>query len=300
MRVAIRADATPSVGVGHIMRCWALAEEFESRGASVSWLGDISVPWVSSAIERAGWSIDSLSRETTDELSADLVVVDSYREPPSYREGLLERSVPVIAIVDHHHEDLGPATYWVNPGPPLGVPRMPRFMDGPRFVLIRREVREAASVRARLGVEDHVTVLLGGTDSLGLGRKVALLDLGLPVYAGPGSELGGRVTWLEPGRELLELAMRSKLVVTTASVTSWEMIHAGVPTAVICAVDNQRGNFSWMTAQGWATGIDLSSDLSEQISALVKTVDSDPQVGQKHVDGQGAARVVSAVLSDLS
>jgi spore coat polysaccharide biosynthesis predicted glycosyltransferase SpsG len=300
MQVAIRADATLRTGTGHVMRCWALAEEFEAAGATVSWLGEFSVPWVAEALARTEWRVSNASMDDSQEVTAgaDVVVVDSYDLPGSYRQGLLNLNKKVVAIVDHHHRELGPATLWVNPGPPLGLPEQDRLLDGVDFVLIRQEIRELARVRAERGSQEHIAFLLGGSDAVGLSAQVATVNFPRPIFAGPGPDLGGNASWLRAGRELLEVAVRSRLVVTTASVTAWEMLHAGVPLAVICSVGNQRGNYDWMTSNGWAFGIDLSRDLSQQVCLALEMAGDEPAVATPLIDGLGARRVVDSALSE--
>ncbi|MDY4395411.1 hypothetical protein SPE26_33195, partial [Bacillus thuringiensis] len=53
-RVVLRADATPTIGVGHAMRLLALAQELRGRGIEVHLAGDLDVAWVASAYAEAG------------------------------------------------------------------------------------------------------------------------------------------------------------------------------------------------------------------------------------------------------
>jgi spore coat polysaccharide biosynthesis predicted glycosyltransferase SpsG len=287
MRIVFRADATPWIGAGHVMRCWALAEEFTARGWEIAWQGEFEVPWLVAALARAGWPVSDPGP-----IEAGLVVVDSYTLVPEYRRGLLDRGIPVVAIVDSHHQELGPGTLWVNPGPPMAMPSSGRFLNGPAYVLIRSEIRALRALRESSGARDGVTVLLGGTDFAGLGALLDRLELSGPVYAGPGSGSGGGVTWLPGGPELLRRAACSRLVVSAAGVSSWEMLHVGVPLALVMAAENQRGNYEWMTSQGWAIGLGQGPNLTQLLPEVV----NEPPAGMPRIDGLGAQRVVDAAL----
>jgi hypothetical protein len=70
------------------------------------------------------------------------------------------------------------------------------------------------------------------------------------------------------------------------------MLHVGVPLAIVLVAENQRGNYEWMTAQGWAYGLDIGEGLAEGLSSLL----GGDLAGVQRIDGLGAARVVEAVL----
>jgi spore coat polysaccharide biosynthesis predicted glycosyltransferase SpsG len=287
MRVVFRADATASIGTGHVMRCWALAEEFAARGWEIAWQGSIEVPWLGAALAGVDWPVSGPGN-----VEADLVVVDSYTLGPGYRQGLLDRGIPVVAIVDTHHEELGPGALWVNPGPPMAMPSSARFLNGPAYVLIRSEIRALRALRESVEPGDGVSFLLGGTDFAGLGALVDQLELPVPVYAGPGTGRGRGVTWLPGGPELLRRAARSRLVVSAAGVSSWEMLHIGVPMALVLAAENQWGNYKWMTSHGWAHGLGQGEALQEGLAGLLRA--DLPEV--QRIDGLGAHRVIEAVM----
>jgi spore coat polysaccharide biosynthesis predicted glycosyltransferase SpsG len=175
VRVIFRADATLSIGTGHVMRCWALAEELAARGWEIAWQGSIEVPWLNSGLASAGWPVVAPGP-----IEADLAVVDSYTLNPAYRQDLLDRGIFVVAIVDSHHRELGPGTLWVNPGPPMPLNEDSRLLNGPEYVLIRSEIRALRALRVSLRQPEGVTFLLGGTDFAGLG---ALVDR--PQFPGP-------------------------------------------------------------------------------------------------------------------
>lgn len=316
MKVVIRADASRSLGVGHAMRCWALAEEFSLRGASVTWCGTFDVPWLRSALDARGWPVESAKghgRNAAREIDADWVVIDSYVLDEHFRLALMGRGIGVLVIVDDSHADFGPASLWVNPGAPLELPcgSQGTSLDGPDYVLIRRKIRELGQERrARIehaGPEDRITVLLGGTDSAGLGRALTQLR-DIPVewpalIAGPGAgPCNEAVTWLSGGEGLMKAAAISRLVVTTAGLSSWELAHIGVPMGIVQVADNQAGNYRFMTSNGWAWPMGQVSHFQdtpafiEQVGRAWHAALEGALTGVSTVDGLGAARVVDRVL----
>ncbi len=177
--------------------------------------------------------------------------------------------------------------------------KTPHFLNGPDYVLIRREVRDLRRLRDLMGPGEGVTFLLGGTDVAGLGPLIQGVDLGEPVYAGPGIGEGAGITWLPGGAELLRRAACSRLVVSAAGVASWEMLHVGVPLALVLVADNQRGNYDWMTSYGWARGLGRPQEFKgglKHVSTLLSVSQSD---GSSRIDGLGAQRVYSIVLDSI-
>ena len=297
MRVVIRADATRAIGTGHVMRCWALAEELASLGWEVSWHGTVNVPWLAALVAKQGWPVlPVVDGGTFRRGGTDLVVVDSYGDTNTYRRSAIENHVAVLAVVDHHHTALGPGSLWINPGPPMTSERNSRFLNGPDYILIRRDIRTLAEARDAYAPGSGLALLLGGTDAMGLAAIVEDLDVGERVVAGPGTGNSAGVVWLAPGPDLMREATRARLVVSPAGVSSWEMLHIGVPLALVLAAENQRGNYDWMTEQGWALGLGDGEDLPARIQEALRRANEGLLIGERRIDGLGVHRVLEAVL----
>ena len=68
-RVGIRCDARAAIGVGHLVRCIALAEELVGRGHEVVFFGVVDVPWASRQLADRGLA----AREPGEHRPADRV-----------------------------------------------------------------------------------------------------------------------------------------------------------------------------------------------------------------------------------
>jgi len=80
MRYVIRADASLTIGAGHVMRTSAIAEELISKGDTVIFIGETSeLDWVTHRIHSLGFSeIYSSAHEFSANKDSDVLILDSY------------------------------------------------------------------------------------------------------------------------------------------------------------------------------------------------------------------------------
>ncbi|MCA2224390.1 PseG/SpsG family protein [Nonomuraea aurantiaca] len=106
-RVGFRCDAGVASGVGHLMRCVALAEELCGRGAEVLFLGDVAgSAWAESQLRQRAFPLcpapaePRALAELVRVLGLDAVVLDSYVLAPGTGAALRAAGTAVLAIVD--------------------------------------------------------------------------------------------------------------------------------------------------------------------------------------------------------
>ncbi|MGC4749702.1 PseG/SpsG family protein [Micromonospora sp. DT201] len=107
LRVGLRCDAGPQRGVGHLVRCLALAEEFLARGAHVAVFGTVErLPWATAELASRGIPLhpgpDSPAElvEAAHRHELDVVVLDSYELDPAGAGALRAAGVFTLAVID--------------------------------------------------------------------------------------------------------------------------------------------------------------------------------------------------------
>ncbi|KAB8197843.1 spore coat protein [Nonomuraea phyllanthi] len=315
IRVGFRCDAGTGTGVGHLVRCVALAEELCARGVAVVFLGEVrDSAWGRAQLRERGLPLvpapERPSRLTAlaRELRLDAVVLDSYGLPDGTGAALRAAGLAVLAIVDG--DPLGQdADLYLDQN--LGAERHPgpaSRLAGARYVLLRDSVRRLRCRGEReSGQVPRVLCFFGGTDSAGVAPAWAraLRETGVPFEATVVSpapfEAGGPITVIPPTDRLPELMAGADLVVTAAGSAIWELLYLGVPAALSWVARNQLIGYEELVGRGVAAGLGPAPDPAA-VELLARLL-ADPAAREEHgrrggglVDGRGRERVADALL----
>lgn len=196
MKVAVRADAGPAMGSGHIMRCLCLADALRVRGAQVTFLCRPLPPHLANAIIAGSHSLCTLPLLATDDAPQNNWPEDRQTKDAHATCAALEGLVPDWLVVDHY----GLGREWENVLRPVvrrlmviddlarphncdllldinlqaqpqaryegRVPATTRLLLGPSFALLRPEFRAAhKKVPPRAGTVRRLLVFMGGMDA---------------------------------------------------------------------------------------------------------------------------------------
>lgn len=265
MRYVLRADASQSIGSGHVMRSSAIAEELIARGEIVIFVGQISnVPWLAQRINTLGFSqILSSPESFMSNPITDVLILDSYIVPVEEIFIQTEKWKLIVVIAD----ELTPAYQAgivIHPGISIEWARISnaKILAGPQYIPFRKSIRKV--IRGGLNKETlEILVIGGGTDSFNFTEAIckALSDIPGKFHASiftnniELSKFDSRLTVVPIGSELDELAEGASLVFTTASTTSLEFIAREVAVGIGCAVENQEDYYESLPALGVAIAV---------------------------------------------
>jgi spore coat polysaccharide biosynthesis predicted glycosyltransferase SpsG len=265
--VAIRVDALSGLGVGHLVRQLALAEEFATRGRRVRLFGRTDVAWAAAQVSGRGLTLEEADADP-DAFAARVIasgsglcVIDGYDIGAELGTALRAAGVVVGTLVDGMFGLDQDADVYVdqNLGAVAATGRYPGrlFLVGSDYVLLRDLVRDRRSdARPRRQAAPRVLVVFGGTDPFDGCRTTVplLLATGVPLTVaavaarqevadalralrlGPGQVL----EVYPPVDDLPGLAASCDAAVSASGSSVWELACLGVPTGLVCVVDNQR------------------------------------------------------------
>ncbi len=325
LRVLIRVDAGPDIGVGHAMRCSTLAAALRRSGHDVVVATCELVPFVRDRFERAGVDVvdigDSPAVEATDLATFDACVVDGYLLARDVVE--LGAARPPLLVIDDNYElpvehgDLVLNQNLHAESVPYPTSAGLTLLLGPEYALIRDDVVRIERTPDRSG---HVLVSFGGSDTARLTLPVVarLLQTGsgtVAVALSPAHDDFDALAALAAGSGGRLQFATSDLVAAMSSVdaaiigggsTLWEVAYLGIPSVAAIVADNQVQGTMAAAAAGFVQPVDCrSTSRDSSAQHCVDAVDvlrHDPVVaaaivdaGRSLFDGGGADRLVTEI-----
>lgn len=273
MRVAFRADASVTIGAGHVMRCLTLANELQQRGAVCTFISRDMPKALSVMVKEHGHTVRCLPDDqgclsAVGEEKPDWLVVDHYSLGVCFERAMraVVKNVMVIDDIANRQHDCD-----VLLDQNLGrraedyhalVPKQCRLLIGPHYALLRpdfSQFRESSLIRRKAGVLKHILISLGGFDNDNVTGAVlsALKSCSLPPEVRLSVVMGSDAPWIDNIRQLAttmpwpteilvgvrdmaQLMATSDLAIGAAGGSAWERAALGLPVIILIVAENQR------------------------------------------------------------
>lgn len=312
------ADASPSVGLGHLSRCRVVAREWEARGGAAVVVTTRHAPATADAVLECSLpESEALAgakiAERASELAASAVLIDGYRFRETFWTELLARrkSDTPIASFDDFGVDQGQAAADIIFKPTLGPLEYShsRACLGLEFAPIAPEFRDAlGSPPAQVAG----LLALGGADpgdfSSALAPIVAgLLPVGgtLTVIRGPADPAppvtADNITTVRAPRSVARVFAAHGFAVLAAGNMLLEAMACGLPVASFSRNEMQRDLLNHLHAARAVLylgrlGRTIPPDVLASLSKFIgdeATRTAMASRARRMVDGLGAERVVA-------
>ena len=274
-QLLIRADATATIGSGHLMRCLALAQAAKLRGAEVTFITLCDSDALRQRLFKEGFHVIALEKAYPDPADWNLtskvlrsstnawVVLDGYHFDTEYQNRIKKAGHRLLVIDDIAHLDCYYADILLNQN--LYAEKLKyscikpaRMLFGTQYVLLRSEFlawrgwkREIAEVAYK------ILVTLGGSDPTNATLKIIesikainISDLEVKIVAGASNphinDLQSsiqsppcKMSILQNVTNMPDLMSWADLAVAAGGITCWEMAFMKLPFASVVLSDNQ-------------------------------------------------------------
>lgn len=301
MNIAIRADGGHDIGMGHIMRCIALAQALRENGCSVYF-----ITWPDHAVEASikkhlhdSVGIIDIERRSyiageLEQLDAivrrhaiDALVVDSYEADQDYLVKV-KKIVRCSVVIDDLNRFAFPSDIVINGN--VYAPQMEyksiygntKFLLGPKYLLMRKEFSNLPKRCVKDKVE-RILVTMGGSDIMGITVKIlralrnAEIKVDIDIVMGAAfknKDAIEAVTSAMPNVRLLydiedmaELMLKADMAISAAGSTLYELAACGVPTIALIQADNQVLAAESMAKAGCIMNLGWGDKVDEKIMA---------------------------------
>jgi len=325
-----RLDAGATVGMGHFMRCNALAATFVDNGWTVDYA--VNSGGQDAVFARTGRQplVVSSSPGSAQAMAAqwprgvDLLVVDHYGLDADF-EKACRPWAKRIAVIDDMTDRTHACDVLLNPSPGIDAdeyattaPDGCQFLLGPRFALLRPQFSSAHEGKhAAPTTADRLLVTMGGSDPENLtGRVVEALSLrsempGTRIILGSAyafgdqtkarvKKLSDRISVYEDVDDMAAHMTWCDMAVSASGSTTWELCAMGVPALYVQTADNQNAVVRAIKEHDVGLVLGAQADVTvKDIAEGIDTLSQDQKRrevyavhGQALVDGQGSRRVV--------
>ncbi|MDP3278767.1 MAG: UDP-2,4-diacetamido-2,4,6-trideoxy-beta-L-altropyranose hydrolase [Deltaproteobacteria bacterium] len=273
----IRADANPTIGLGHLMRCFALAQACRDLGAEVTFALSSPVPSLAPRFESERIHTVILGEEPGSEadckataaaiLTAKVmrVVIDGYHFTESFQRALQQAGASVMTIDDNAEVGQYVSEWIFNQNLHADAslypnrPESTQLLLGAQYVLLRRDfVTKGTAARVVSPTAQNILVTLGGgdqdnvTEQVFLALKLIREPLTIRMVVGAANPHFERlhtiittthhhhhVELIRNVEDMRSLMMWADFAITGAGSTCWEACYLGLPFSTIIVADNQ-------------------------------------------------------------
>lgn len=273
----MRADASPMIGTGHVMRMLALTQWLKTSGQDVHIIAHalpeaiearyaeegVSVTRIPTAI--GGFDDAFITADIAKEHGAEWIILDGYGFSLEYQRVLKEKGFKLLLMDDYAHFPYYEADIIVNQN--LFAERFNyrcespcRLLLGSRYVLLRKEFWRWRHLDRKFSSQVRKLLLtMGGSDPQNLTSRVLQVikqmdgSLEINVVIGASNsyldiiqevtreveKCGHRVRIKRNVNNMPALMTDSDMAITAGGTTVWELAFMGIPMLVMATQENQ-------------------------------------------------------------
>lgn len=287
--VVLRCDASASIGIGHAIRCYALAQAFRDAGFTPVFLmatGEeiLRAQMREDVFETIGLDAvtgspedSAQTRHYLEHRAARFLVLDGYDFGLEYQRSVRDGHWAMLVFDDEANRPIC-ADFVLNQNLLASEAMYAGLTDaylllGTRYAALRRQFQDRRRTPAAVHDPNLINVLIsiGGSDPHDYAAElvdtlegVDVLDLRVllgPAYRGKlanceDHQTGSRLTYVRNVSQMADQIRWADVAVIGAGSTTWEVCCLGVPAVLVVSADNQRAIAAAVEARGAGRQLD--------------------------------------------
>ncbi|MDO6691746.1 UDP-2,4-diacetamido-2,4,6-trideoxy-beta-L-altropyranose hydrolase [Aliiglaciecola sp. 3_MG-2023] len=308
--ILFRVNAGVTSGLGHLMRCLALAQAasknqfsavflLNSEGAKLSqnrqdWIGQVHVmPEFKTDIQE----IEKIS-DCCINHNIDVIVIDGYHFSAEYRQQLASLNYPVVCFDDMNNAGNLYADLIINGassanqlGYALNQPDT-QLCLGDSFRVLRQEFCDLQS--KPIEQREYLTIVMGGSDPANLiiplfvslermgfsGKLLIISGAAYPFLTQLKNHLNHtkiKVEHLHDCQQIAKWFLQTRLAISAAGGSQFELHATATPSCLLTVADNQLEATKAAVLQGWCITEDFSAivghnETQQRVAKVVQRV----------------------------
>ncbi|MFZ3053678.1 MAG: hypothetical protein WA099_09745 [Sulfuricurvum sp.] len=303
LKIAFYTEAGSRRGMGHLIRCYSLYEEFKRYGIIGSFFldSDIDFSYKFSDLHPFIWG------EFHIDDTYDIIFIDSY-EASIDIYNTIAKSARVPVFIDDYGRLEYPNGVIINFAPDAQElffhDKNPKnlYLLGVDYIPLRREILTVHPTK-----QPQIFIMLGGNDIFNVSQMIleALQDIDLKKVVVVNNANTAETLRTYPNvtvlhkpsdKELIFEMARSSLAISTASMSVYELAYFTIPTIIVALSENQKiGSLQLLNHHLASYLIDVTDE--HWITDLHKYVVSlSSENIHPTIDGKGRERIVEFII----
>ncbi len=333
MRWLVRADASVTIGAGHVARCTTLARQARLHGVHVEFVCRELDGSLLPQLRAEGFTTHAIGPHEDDAAAiqamaatapVNWLVVDHYGLDARW-ERVVQGSVMNILVIDdlanrpHDCSVLLDQNFWPDAHERYKglLPADCLQLLGPRYLLLREEFAQArATLKREFGTVRRLLLNFGGADepnvtcmALDALLALGLADVAVDVVIGAGNPHQAAVQQrlqrmaqaqlhVQTSR-MAQLIARADLAVGACGSSTWERCFLGLPTVAVVLAENQRLAAGQLDQQGvLANAGDIHAGTPAALRSLIAGLMGDP--ARRAAMSRHAMDIMPPAITDLA
>ncbi len=332
MNIAFRFDTSPEIGIGHLMRCLALSEEFLRRKHKCYFVSKIDNENLINRIKKNNVFLHKMEPGSTleddrngliefsNENHINWIITDHYELNAEYVKELKQKNFKVLSIDDtaqiYYYSDIVLNQNISSEKLNFTSEKYTKFLLGTKYAMIRDQILNRSKKTDKEKVE-KILIMLGGTDRDNLILKILKMleeineKIEFVVLIGPLNphedeikkyikDKNMKVKVIKSPKNMAEIYLDTDIAISAGGSSCYELAYFGIPNIIITIADNQLNIAKGLDNKKTSIFLGKKQEINkEKLQNRVKELINNDSLrntlsknGKKLVDGKGKERIV--------